>query len=320
MALIELAERAAYYGVSGPFQNYIQNTYKSPSGLPGALGLGQSAATRFTNFFQFFCYVTPVFGLWSSFLLECSKCRVLTYLNRRHRGRLVPWQSQDNHLLLCGLYVWPSHTFWNIPANCYRERLCFWRLDNRYDINRNVRIGLFLSTTILTLHRGTGGIKSNVSPLIAEQYTRTKQSIRNLDSGERVIVDPAMTIERIYTYFYMCINVGSLSSALTTVLELKVGFWLAYLVPVCIFGIGFTVLVSERRSYIDRPPSGSVVLHAFRIIWIGIWSGHKLDAAKSSFQRTEHRFTVPWSDEFVEEIKVALASCRVFLFFPIYWM
>jgi proton-dependent oligopeptide transporter, POT family len=73
VALIELAERAAYYGVSGPFQNYIQNTYKSPSGLPGALGLGQSAATRFTNFFQFFCYVTPVFGLCSSLLLKCSK-------------------------------------------------------------------------------------------------------------------------------------------------------------------------------------------------------------------------------------------------------
>jgi hypothetical protein len=73
VALIELAERAAYYGVSGPFQNYIQNTYKGPSGLPGALGLGQSAATRFTNFFQFFCYVTPVFGLCSSLLLKCSK-------------------------------------------------------------------------------------------------------------------------------------------------------------------------------------------------------------------------------------------------------
>jgi hypothetical protein len=67
VALIELAERATYYGVSGPFQNYIQNTYKSPSGLPGALGLGQATATRLTNFFVFFCYVTPVFGLCSSF-------------------------------------------------------------------------------------------------------------------------------------------------------------------------------------------------------------------------------------------------------------
>jgi POT family proton-dependent oligopeptide transporter len=118
----------------------------------------------------------------------------------------------------------------------------------------------------------------------------------------------------------MCINVGSMSSALTTVLESKVGFWLAYLVPVCIFGIGFTILVSERKSYIDRPPQGSVVLHAFKIIWIGMRNGFKLDAAKSSFQATQHRSIVAWSDEFVEEIKIALASCRVFLFFPIYWV
>ena len=78
--------------------------------------------------------------------------------------------------------------------------------------------------------------------------------------------------------------------------------------------------MSERKSYIDRPPRGSVVLHAFKIIWIGLRSGYKLDAAKSSFQRTERRFTVSWSDEFVDEIKIALASCRVFLFFPIYWV
>ena len=45
---------------------------------------------------------------------------------------------------------------------------------------------------------GTGGIKSNVSPLVAEQYRQTKMTIRILKSGERVIVDPAMTIQRIY--------------------------------------------------------------------------------------------------------------------------
>lgn len=46
---------------------------------------------------------------------------------------------------------------------------------------------------------GTGGIKSNVSPLIAEQYRETKQRIRVEKSGERVIVDPAVTFQRICT-------------------------------------------------------------------------------------------------------------------------
>ena len=38
VAMIELCERFAYYGLSGPFQNYIQNEYNDPSGLPGAIG------------------------------------------------------------------------------------------------------------------------------------------------------------------------------------------------------------------------------------------------------------------------------------------
>ena len=38
VAVIELCERFTYYGVSGPFQNYIQHSYHDPSGLPGALG------------------------------------------------------------------------------------------------------------------------------------------------------------------------------------------------------------------------------------------------------------------------------------------
>lgn len=55
VALVELCERFAYYGLSGPFQNYIQvdpspkleprvwltqpqNPYKDPSGVPGAIG------------------------------------------------------------------------------------------------------------------------------------------------------------------------------------------------------------------------------------------------------------------------------------------
>lgn len=38
VAVIELCERFTYYGLSGPFQNYIENSYHDPSGLPGALG------------------------------------------------------------------------------------------------------------------------------------------------------------------------------------------------------------------------------------------------------------------------------------------
>jgi dipeptide/tripeptide permease len=38
VAIVELCERFAYYGMSGPFQNYIANKYHDPSGNPGAIG------------------------------------------------------------------------------------------------------------------------------------------------------------------------------------------------------------------------------------------------------------------------------------------
>lgn len=45
---------------------------------------------------------------------------------------------------------------------------------------------------------GTGGFKSNISPLVAEQYTKTKMIIGTTTHGERIIIDPAMTTARIY--------------------------------------------------------------------------------------------------------------------------
>jgi hypothetical protein len=58
ICIIELCERFTYYGLSGPFQNYIENSYGGR--VPGAIGLGQTGATGLTDFFQFWCYVCPV--------------------------------------------------------------------------------------------------------------------------------------------------------------------------------------------------------------------------------------------------------------------
>src|SRR5437763_85959 len=44
VAAVELCERFAYYGLSGPFQNYMQRPYGDPK-HPGALNLGQAKAT-----------------------------------------------------------------------------------------------------------------------------------------------------------------------------------------------------------------------------------------------------------------------------------
>jgi POT family proton-dependent oligopeptide transporter len=57
IVICELCERFAYYGMSGPFQNYIQFPVPTSNDKqPGALNRGHQTATLLTTFFQFFCY------------------------------------------------------------------------------------------------------------------------------------------------------------------------------------------------------------------------------------------------------------------------
>lgn len=76
----QLGERATYFGLSGPFQNYIKSVHRLPafgmehglteqsnpyapgSDLPGALGKGQAVATALGNFFKFWAYASTVIG------------------------------------------------------------------------------------------------------------------------------------------------------------------------------------------------------------------------------------------------------------------
>lgn len=63
---------------------------------------------------------------------------------------------------------------------------------------------------IIIVGCGTGGFKSNLSPLVAEQYPHTKPYVRENKDGSRVIIDPILTVSRIYMYFYLFTNVGAL--------------------------------------------------------------------------------------------------------------
>ena len=58
---------------------------------------------------------------------------------------------------------------------------------------------------------GGGAIKSNVSPLIGEQYTG-KMRKKTLKSGEVVIVSPSVTYQRIYNW-YVCDSRNSTSTS-----------------------------------------------------------------------------------------------------------
>lgn len=179
--------------------------------------------------------------------------------------------------------------------------------------------GFIVSVIVIGL--GTGGIKSNVAPLIADQYKR-RQMIISHDSktGERIIIDPAITIQRIYMIFYFCINLGSLSLIATPYMERDVGFWSAFLLCMCMFLVGTLVLVLGRKVYVVRPPQGSIITDAFRVIFMMI-KNRNMDGAKPSYQAALGKNSnLRWDDHFVEEVKRALVACQVFCFYPIYWV
>ena len=95
--------------------------------------------------------------------------------------------------------------------------------------------------------------------------------------------------------FYLCINVGSLGLIATTEVEQRVGFWSAYLLCLCIFCVGLLVLVVGKKSYVVRPPKGSIIVNAFRAMWIGIT--HKGNMGKflqpKAWIRNAHELQMP---------------------------
>ena len=123
---------------------------------------------------------------------------------------------------------------------------------------------------------GVGGFKSNISPLIAEQYTETRIRVITDKKGERVLLDPTVTVSRIFLYFYLMINAGSLVGQISMVYAEKyVGFWLSYTLPTIMFLICPMVLYLCRNKYERTPPTGSVLAKAAKLIALGMkgqWS------------------------------------------------
>ncbi|KMU85262.1 peptide transporter PTR2-A [Coccidioides immitis H538.4] len=283
VAIVELCERFTYYGMQGLFQNYIQRPLDGSLGR-GALGLGHRAATGLNTFFQFWAYLTPIIGAIIADQYIGKYMAIFYFCIIYVIGLLI--------LVLTSLPV---------------------------SLQNGAGLGGFV-VSLIVIGLGTGGIKSNVAPLIADQYKRKTMAIKTTPEGERVIIDPGLTIQRIYMIFYACINIGSLSLLATPYMERDIGFWSAYLLCLCIFVVGTCILVLGRKFYVVRPPTGSIITNAFKALGVMVMN-RNMDAPKPSWQ-AEHgaNRTYPWDDHFIDELKRALVACKVFTFYPIYWV
>lgn len=278
VAIVELGERFAYYGLSTPFQNYMQHT---PQDSPkGVLGLNQKGATALSYFFQFWCYLTPILGAWIAD----------TY-----------WGKLNTIIAFALIYVVGIFILF-ITSFSF--------------VSRSGSIGGYIAALVI-IGLGTGGVKSNVSPLIADQVPKTTPVIKVLKNGERVIQDPNITIQNVFMFFYLMINVGSLSVIATTELELHVGFWAAFLLPFCFFFIAIGALLLGRKFYVQVPVQEKIIAKSFKILWIAMKNKFSFDAAKPSLC-PENNYS--WNDKTVEEVKRAIVACKVFIYYPIYWL
>ncbi|KAI0084620.1 PTR2-domain-containing protein [Irpex rosettiformis] len=310
IAFIELCERFSYYGSTVVFTNFIQQPLPKGShtgaggkdGQSGALGMGQQASTGLTTFNTFWVYVVPLFGAYVAD----------TRLGRFKTICYAVAIALFGHVLLIISAV-PG-----VIEKSHGSLACF-------------------VIAIIILGLGTGSFKPNISPLVAEQYQRTKMFVRTERSGERVLCDPSLTAARIYMYFYLFINIGALVGQIgMTYAEKYVGFYLAYTLPTAMFAITPFVLYFGRNKYRRSPPTGSVLGQSIRI-WRqamkGRWTANPVKLFKnmtaadfwegakpSNFVKGERPSWVTFDDQWVDEVKRGFKACTVFCWYPIYWL
>jgi dipeptide/tripeptide permease len=169
--------------------------------------------------------------------------------------------------------------------------------------------------------------------MLLEQNAQKVLLVKSLESGERVIVDPEVTAQRLVLAYYAFINLGAFFGLATTYAEKDVGYWLAYLLPGIIYLLLPTLLLVLYKRLITTPPGGSQLTNFFKVIGIsikrnGIWKfGRRnyLDVAKPSDLAGQGITTIKgkpitWTDGFVEDVRRSLEACQIFLFFPIFFL
>lgn len=248
-----------------------------------------------TTFNQFWSYFTPLFG---------------AYLADQYWGRYLTIQYSNIAALI-------GHAILIISAI------------PPVIVHPNAAIGVF-SVGLIVMGIGTGGFKSNISPLIAEQYKDSKAYVRVNKNGQRVIVDPAVTTARIYIYFYLLINLGSLTGSLAMVYsEHFVGFWLSFTLPTICYLVCPGVLLYFKKTYKLSPPTGSVMGKAWKLFRLAYKKSKSIrdpefwQRVKPSEIRARGEPVPEWmtfDDEWVDEVKRGILACKVFLWYPLYWL
>ncbi|KAL1304300.1 hypothetical protein AAFC00_000704 [Neodothiora populina] len=305
LCIVELAERASYYGVQTIFSNFMQFPLPeggNGAGAPakgsedtvGALGRGEQFSVAIGLLFSFLAYVIPVFGGYGADVYT-GRYRMIMY-----------------GVLLCGV----SHVIMICGA-----------------IPTVLKAGngiapFMISLIILAI--GAGVFKPCVALIVIDQYTHQRAYTKTLKSGEKVVVDPEVTIQRLMLAFYACVNVGAFFAIATTYSEKYVGYWLAFLLPGIVYFLLPILLLAISKHIIKKKPSGSALQNVVKIcamaikqtkgqFWKkGFWQSASPKVLREKGITTFNGKPITWTEKSVDDVVRTVKACAIFLYFPIY--
>ncbi|KAF2106957.1 oligopeptide transporter [Lophiotrema nucula] len=249
VSVVIFFERAAYYGVTAPFQNYLQNP-PHDSIRPGALGLGQSVATAASYAFLFLIYTTPMIG---AVLADC-------WIGRYRMIQI----GFSIYIVAISILV----------ATAFSE-----------DMYHTGGLPGFI-VSVLLLGLGVGFTKPNLLAFMGDQYAEPENRVVKLKNGEEAITSHEVTIQFIYNVNYWMVNLGSLSGILTTFIEKSHGFGYAYLIPLCFISASVAVLLAGSASYVTQSPSGNILPKALMAMFKRKTSRAEVEAPEIGRQTT----------------------------------
>ncbi|KAJ3018157.1 peptide transporter ptr2 [Thoreauomyces humboldtii] len=306
----EFCERFAYYGGSAVFQNYIAKDADNQGGEFGGVGKGQATATAMSNLFTFLCYLTPLFGAIVADQWLGKFRTILTF----------------SCIYLVGFVILTATA---VPTG---------HLDDGAPIYGAAAFPGYVAAIII-IGLGTGGIKSVVSPMCADQVPTESYTV--VKGGKTYIVDPDMTTQHLYNWFYWAINVGAMIGQLICTHLEKSAFWKAYLLPACMFVLSICIFLAGHKKYRHVKPEGSIIVESFKCIVYAVKRkraapnapvqapGGNQDEVSFKFLSWAEPYAGepegevakrPWAADFPAELRQTLKACSIFPLMSLYWV
>ncbi|KAG9285749.1 hypothetical protein G9A89_003428 [Geosiphon pyriformis] len=281
LALIAFCELFAYVGVNTSLQNYIQfSVPQNGTTQSGALGKGQQIATALQSFLSFWGFTSPILIILIRSRFVDSFDALMTFLC----------------ILIFGIAI---IAITSIPISI-SAGLAF--------------PGLIIGLIVM----GFGfGLKMMLNVIIGEQHTETKQRIKVLKSGEKVIVDPILTLQSYYHWYYMGTVGGALAPIITTNIERYHSYWLTFSISAIFATIGAGVFIYSKKLLAKTPKRDPQIWQVLQVIKIALKNGRNLENAKPLNLKQIKNIT--WDDKLIDDLRIVLYISRNFLFYPFYF-